>query len=106
MDFKRPRKRIEFSESNKLRRYMEERGWLIKKLHGGKYQSGFPDLVAMHPEHGLRWIETKAPGGKLRPSQRKFFAVMSTHGQLIFVLHSVKDYPLLFSKYDNWISYI
>lgn len=106
MNIKKPRGRPEDKAAGRLRRYMENKGWMVKKLHGGKYQSGLPDLVAFHAIHGLRWIETKNIGGKLRVSQRELFADMALHGQKVFILHDQTDYAILFSKHDNWRSYI
>ena len=84
---------------------MEARGWYIIKLHGGKYQSGLPDLFAMHPEYGTRWIETKTPSGKLRASQVKKFYLMSRAKVKIFVLEDETHYRRLFEENDNWTDY-
>ncbi len=92
--------------AGRLRRHMEARQWLIKKLHGGKYQSGLPDLLCLHAQFGLRWIETKAPSGKLRRSQRDFFADMAVHGEKIWVMFDETDYHKLFDRLDNWRDYI
>jgi len=109
MNYKRPRNTVrtgpEAKGALRLRRYMEARGWMIKKLHGGKYQSGLPDLLCLHILHGLRWIETKAPKEKLRYSQEIFFAKMNKYGQKVYVLRDEKDYELLFQENDNWRQY-
>lgn len=84
---------------------MEARGWFIIKIHGGKYQSGLPDLYAMHLKYGTRWIETKVPSGKLSASQVKKFYLMSKAGVKIFVLEDEKHYGRLFKENDNWTDY-
>ncbi len=110
MKYKKPRRTVrtgpEDKGSRRLRLKMQTEGWYVKKLHGGKYQSGLPDLVAMHPIHGLRWIEMKAPGGKLRSSQIHTFNLFEKHGQEVYVLESEKDYRKLFNKKGNWLQYV
>jgi len=110
MEFKQPRNTVrsgpEAKGASRLILYMRTKGWWCKKLHGGKYQSGLPDLVAMHPIYGIKWIETKADGGKLRSSQITMFKMFNQYGQKVFVLESEKDYWKLFEKKDNWILYI
>lgn len=110
MDFKLPRNTVrsgpEAKGSARLQLYMRGRGWFVKKLHGGKYQSGLPDLIAMHSIHTLRWIETKAPGEKLRHSQISMFKMFNRYGQKVYVLEDEKDYWKLFDKKDNWICYV
>lgn len=45
-------------------------GWLVYHTHNSqRSQPGFPDLVLVHPEHGLRFAECKAVNGILRPEQ-------------------------------------
>ena len=88
-----------------LVRYMRARGWWCKKIHGGKFQSGLPDLYCCHPQYGQRWIEMKAPGGKLRSSQVQNFGEMKRHGVDVFVLESEKHYGRLF-KNANWMEYM
>lgn len=108
MDFIPPRRTVRTGpEAKGLQRlclYLRARGWYIKKLHGGKYQSGLPDLLALHSVHGLRWIEMKAPNGKLRVSQINEFCKMEKHGQQIHVLEDESHYERLF-KPGNWRSY-
>lgn len=109
MDFKPPRNTVatgpEAQGSKNLKKFMEARGWKLMKLHGGKYQSGWPDYVAMHLVHGMRWIEMKAPGGKLRPSQVQKFNTMTKYGQEVYVLRDEKDYHVLNGK-GNWLEYV
>ena len=110
MNYKQPYNTVrtgpEAHGARRLRLYMRSRGWYTKKLHGGKYQSGLPDLLAIHPIHGIKWIETKAPGEKLRSSQRKEFIIMEKFGQKIFVLEDEKDYLKLFMARSNWMEYV
>jgi len=91
--------------SDKLRQYMEAHGWLTIKLHGGMYQSGLPDILAFHPVHGIRFIETKTEKGKLSSRQTRLFSRITEYGGQIYVLRDEKDYNDLFRK-PNWLSYV
>lgn len=110
MDFKLPRHTVhtgpEALGARRLRQYMLKEGWHIEKLHGNKYQSGLPDLLCIHPRHGLRWIETKAPGGKLTGSQVTKFYKFKKYGQQIYVLENETHYHRLFDDVGNWERYI
>ena len=105
MDYKQPRSQPESKAAKRLCNYMEARGWGVWKVGAGKYVSGWPDYYAFHPQHGHRWIETKAPGGKLRGSQIKRFRSMTKAGDSIFVLEDEKTYARLFQP-ANWELYI
>ena len=110
MDYRTPRRTVhtgpEAQGAARLIRFMRAHRWHCEKLSGGLYQVGLPDYVCWHPEHGQRWIETKAPGGKLRRSQEIKFAIMESFGQKIYVLEDERGYPLLFKDKDNWRHYI
>ena len=110
MDYKQPHKNVrtgpEATGAMRLKRFMIAKGWSLKKLHGGKYQEGLPDYVCMHSLHGLKWIEMKAPGGKLRQSQIKCFGEFEKYGQQVYVLEDEQDYPKLFKTTGNWRAYI
>lgn len=108
MRYKKPQTRLqtETKASNTLRKFMEARGWYLVKLHGNVYQSGMPDLYCGHILHGYRWIEMKAPGGKLRPSQMTRFAELREVGIEVYVLESYHHYDRLFKDRGNWLHYV
>lgn len=116
MDYKPPKHTVrtgpEAKGAKRLRIYMEARDWWFKKLSGSIYQSGMPDLLALHMIHGLRWIETKVEGGYLRDSQVHICATFAKYGQQVYVLRDERDYPLLFrvdefgKPKDNWKQYV
>ena len=107
MDYKKPRvcERIEDAGAKRLRIHMKARGWDIIKTHGSIYQEGLPDLYCFHSTHGVRWIETKAPGRKLRQSQIRVCNRFGKKGIGVWVLEDEKDYCKLFQK-DNWMVYV
>lgn len=84
---------------------MQSKGWYIRKIGASMYAIGWPDFYAFHILHGHRWIETKAPGGKLRKTQIREFNNMAKLGDKIYVLETYKDYYKLFNN-DNWREYI
>jgi hypothetical protein len=47
---------------------------------------GWPDLVCVHPQHGVRFIELKRESGRLRPAQRDWLRALSAAGQRTYVL--------------------
>ena len=83
---------------------MKSKGWFIKKIGASRFNIGWPDYYAYHAAHGHRWIEAKAPGGKLRASQSKLFAEMTSLGDKVYVLEGPETYGRLF-KEPNWRQY-
>jgi len=95
-------------ESDGQRRFFaraRECGWYVKKLHGGRFQSGLPDCVLIHKVHGTKWVEFKVPGEPLRSTQKACFFEMHQAGAQIYVFHDEREYDLLFRP-PNWISYV
>lgn len=45
-----------------VRYFLENRGWKLFLTHGNKFQKGFPDAYALHPQYGARWIDFKVSG--------------------------------------------
>ena len=65
------------------------------RLHGWKVwhdtvawrsDAGWPDLVAVHPRHGVRWIELKSQRGRVSPSQELWHQALAAAGQRVVVL--------------------
>lgn len=106
MRYKKPRGQPEALGARRLVRHMEARGWMCDKLGGGPFTVGWPDYYCFHPQHGERWIETKAPGGKLSRSQTKRFSRWAAKGIKIFVMEDETTYNRLFQEGDNWRQYL
>jgi len=104
MEFKKPRGKPEKAGSDRLRELMKQEGWYTKKTHGSMFSEDWPDLYAMHPKFGQRWIETKAPKGALSDGQIKEFHIWSKHGVGVWVLRDEKDYKWLFEE-PNWYKF-
>lgn len=89
-----PEKQLE----HKIRKLMEDRGWMVKKTHGSGFSKDWPDLFTHHPIYGTRWIELKVPGpsGRLSDGQIREFSKWKMFNCGVWVLTSEKDYELLF----------
>ncbi len=89
---------------------LQRKNWYVKVLHGNKFQSGMPDLLAGHKGHGPRFIEVKDPrrrGEPFEKSQLENFPKMSANGMPIYVLTGAleKDYRILMGP-ENWYLYL
>ena len=75
--------------------------WLVIKLHGNLFQSGLPDLYAVHRKYGARWIEVKLPemkGSRFTPRQLEVFPLLKAHGTDVWILTAAtpSEYNKLF----------
>lgn len=105
-NFKRgsPEKKIE----DALKALLRSKGWYVVKMHGSMYQAGIPDLYAIHPVFGPRWIELKNPKKfQFTPAQKIVFAELSKHGANIWILTAATEdeYKRLFNP-PNWAAFL
>lgn len=57
------------------------RGWTCWHDHDSRRNdAGFPDLLLIHPEHGIRWLELKTERGRIRPEQRAWLGLLRSAG--------------------------
>jgi len=107
LQYKKIRRQPERDEvSRPLVAFMRKRGWHCTKMHGNMYQQGVPDLYCTHPKFGVKWVETKVVGKKLRATQRKLFREWAQHGSgNIWVINHCDDYGKLFDP-PNWYRYV
>lgn len=99
----------------KIVSFLQLRGWVVMPTHGNMYQQGFPDLYALHHQHGAKWIEVKNPKSySFTPAQRKYFPIISQalemgpdHRQGIWILTAATEdeYKKLFGP-QNWFVYL
>ncbi len=98
----------EWHIQNDLIKFMTERGWYIKIIHGSAYQSGLPDLFACQRRYGSRWIECKNPASyKFQPTQLEVFPRLMSEGVGVWVLTAAtqSEYDKLFTR-PNWYLYL
>ena len=96
---------LETTITKALMAKMRSLGWLVVKMHGNMYQAGMPDLYAVHPAIGERWIEVKSPhrtGDWFTVAQREVFPKMGANGAPIWVLTSVEELWLLGEPPNFW----
>lgn len=68
---------------------LEKGGWLVEKVHGNEMQQGLPDLLAMHRDYGIRFIEVKRPnmmGSSFTPAQLRKFPAFVQNGMPLYIL--------------------
>lgn len=93
-----------------LRDFLQLRNWIVRIVHGGAYQSGFPDLYCTHKKYGIRWIEVKLPemeGSRWTKAQLKWFPIFSANGTPIWILTGAteREYKKLWEP-ENWFDYM
>lgn len=104
-----PTKRPEQQLQLNIIRMLKIKGWYVNVTHGNLYQQGFPDLYAMHPVYGQRWIEIKLPNmdrSRFTNAQAKWFPLMDSCKIGIWILtgSTEDEYQKLF-KEPNWKGY-
>jgi hypothetical protein len=75
---RRPR---EASVQKSIVEMLEQRGFLVKKMHGSIFSRGWPDLMAMR-DGRILWIEVKRPGEVPSDLQRHMLDKLRKHGQI------------------------
>ena len=93
-----------------IMRKLRIEGWYVIKMHGNKFQAGFPDLYACHRDFGIRLIEAKDPkrkGDVFTAAQHEVFKDMEAngHGPWVMTGGSDHEYGKLF-KPANWWHYL
>lgn len=74
------------------KRAAKREGLLTVRLHFGPgAEVGWPDLQIIGPRRQILWMETKAPGGKVRPIQGERHRVLASYDHEVVVPFSVKE---------------
>jgi hypothetical protein len=62
-------------------------GWLVFHDQDSRRNvAGFPDLVLVHPEHGVLWLELKTMVGRVRADQRIWIDALVASGQRAYIV--------------------
>ena len=86
-------------------KFLRERGWFCKVIHGSTFQHGLPDLFIAKRRYGSRWVEIKNPiKYKFTPSQWETFPRLIAEGVGIWILTAAteEEYAKLFEKPNLW----
>lgn len=95
----------EYYIQEKVVRALKEQGWHVERLTGNAFQSGLPDLLAMHPKYGMRLIDIKVAGSyNYTRAQRYKWPIHHTFGGGAYIITSVDEIPLLMGE-PNWLDY-
>lgn len=49
-------------------------------------QGGLPDLICVHAEHGVVWLELKTMKGRVRPMQQYWLDLLTTAGERAYLV--------------------
>jgi len=62
-------------------------GWLCYHVYDSRRSvPGFPDIVAVHPVHGVVFLELKTVKGRVRPEQKRWVDMLNTAGQRAYIV--------------------
>lgn len=89
-------------------KFLRERNWFVKVIHGSTFQTGMPDLYIAQRKYGSRWVEVKNPlKYKFTAAQLEVFPRLSAEGVGVWILTEASDreYQKLFQR-PNWWSYL
>lgn len=80
-----------FVSEAQLQRAVEEMaralGWLtFHDSDSRRNPAGLPDLVCVHPDHGLLFLELKTVKGRIRPAQQQWIDLLTRAGQRAYVV--------------------
>lgn len=91
-NIKRNNSRPEAKIQEALIELMEYRGWDCEVTHGSVYQTGLPDIYAMHLKWGKRWIDCKVEGRyNFTPAQKIKWPKWERKGTGIWILTAATD---------------
>ena len=91
-----------------LVKFLREREWFVKVIHGSTFQTGMPDLYIAKKKYGSRWVEVKNPKAyRFTAAQLETFPRMAAEGIGIWILTAAteEEYKKLFN-YPNWHQYL
>jgi len=92
---------VESQIKAKIKAYLQKRGGLAVKIHGGLYQRDLPDILYI--EQGMHfWFEIKRPDeGQLTPRQSRMLSTLRANGANAYVVTSVEDVERCLSEVLN-----
>ncbi len=89
-------------------KFLREREWFVKVLHGSTFQFGLPDLFIAKRKYGSRWVEVKnLESYAFTAAQLETFPKMAAEGIGIWILTAATEaeYKKLFLP-PNWYQFL
>jgi hypothetical protein len=94
--------------ADRLKRFLEARGWTVLNTHGNAFQKGLPDKYCLHDKYKQRWIEVKnADRYHFTKAQLEVFPIIDRCRVGIWILTAAteEEYDKLFHE-PNWKDYL
>ncbi|MFW9878781.1 MAG: hypothetical protein ACFFG0_37355 [Candidatus Thorarchaeota archaeon] len=95
----RPKHGPEYEIQQKIKKYLEDRGWFVVIITASLYLKGMPDLYATHRIYRGKWIEVKqGEKWKFTKEQKEKFPELLGKGTPIWIMFGAdkQNYDLLF----------
>jgi hypothetical protein len=89
-------------------KFLRNKEWWCRHLHGNTYQTGFPDLFCTHAKYGHRFVEVKNPlAYRFTAAQMEVFPQICANGSGVWVMvAATEDEYLKLFKSPNWYAYL
>ncbi len=101
-----PKKGPEAVIQNRLIDLLTLEDWFCIETYGSIFQSGLPDIFAVHKEYGCKWIECKNPKKySFTPAQIKTFPMFTAYGVGIWIITDPDKRDIIFNS-PNWQEYL
>ena len=91
---------LEREIERKLVNAVKERGGICWKFTSPG-TAGVPDRIVLMPKGRIAFVETKAPGEKLRKLQEKRKRQLESLGFKVFCLDSIEDIPKVIAEIEG-----
>lgn len=76
---------LESTFYNKLADKLKRAGWIVKKIHQGRFGSGLLDAILIDPEGEVVFLELKVGDNKLSALQKKNLRAFDKQGAVVIV---------------------
>ena len=70
---------------------LKMKGYKLMHTHGNIYQRGLPDILAVHPEHGIKWVEVKNKKFRFTGAQMKYLKQMMVCDFPVWIIQEINE---------------
>jgi hypothetical protein len=72
--------------------FLSLRGWLVHVTHMNMMEKGWPDMNALHPKYGIRFIDVKRPyQGQCTKAQKEYWPMMQAFGHAPYIMTAATE---------------